>query len=205
MEKTYKTPPVVWLKVTDYMQGWLQYELGSSATIRGQHVVCLQHIPGARDVLRMETIEDMMDKKPVGIAMSGTRKNCVTAGLDLDEDVMSREYGVTKELIKTFVPVECPKVCLTKNGVLRPWTLDVCFGREQARALQELIRKEFWKAVGEYDRGYARRMCGKHYPAAEMIEGFCAETRTPDIYVFAMRREWQRRVKREGRPQVKTS
>lgn len=196
-EKKYKTPPIVWLKITDYMHGWLQYELGGGAKIRDQRVVCVQHLPGARAVLRMETVEDMLERKPIGNAISGTRKNCMEAGLDINPDVMDREYGVTREAMRLFVPIECPQMCLTKRGVLRPWTLDVCFGKEQATSMQKLLRQEFWRAVERYDADYAQRLGGAHYPAVDMIESFCADTGTPDMYVEAMRREWQRRKKRE--------
>lgn len=195
-EKVYDVPAIVWLKMTDYMHGWLQWELGGEARVKDQRVVCVQHLPGARAILRMETVEDMMEKKPIGNVMSATRKNCMEAGLNIDEDVMAREYGVTREAMKLFVPVECPKMCLTKSGVLRPWTLDVCLGREQAAAMQRLLRNAFWQAVEEYDAGYARKMNGKKYPAVDMVEEFCMDTETPDLYVEAIRREWQRRVKR---------
>lgn len=197
MDKNYKTPPIVWLKVTDYMHGWIEYELGCAARVKDQRVVCVQDLPGARDVLRMETTEDVMDRRPVGNAMSATRRNCLTVGLELDGKVIEQEYGVSRESLKLFVPVECPRRCMTRNGVLRDWGGDVCLGKEQTSAMQRLIRNEFWKAVEEFDRKYAERMGGEHYPAVDMIEAFCAETRTPDLYVDAMRREWQRRVKRQ--------
>lgn len=195
-EKVYDVPAIVWLKMTDYMHGWLQWELGGEARVKDQRVVCVQHLPGARAILRMETVEDMMEKKPIGNVMSATRKNCMEAGLNIDADVMAREYGVTREAMKLFVPVECPKMCLTKSGVLRPWTLDVSLGREQAAAMQRLLRNAFWQAVEEYDAEYARKMNGKKYPAVDMVEEFCMDTETPDLYVEAIRREWQRRVKR---------
>lgn len=196
MEKNYKTPPIVWLKVTDYMHGWLEWELGSAARIRDQRVVCLQDIPGVRDVMRMETMEDMMERRPVVNAMSATRKNCIMAGIGLDAQVIEQEYGMTKELLRLFVPIECPKRCMTVNGVLRPWTPDVCFSKEQASAMQRLIRQAFWEAVEAFDRKYAKKMDGEKYPAVEMIEAFCQETKTSEVYIDAMRREWQRRVKR---------
>jgi hypothetical protein len=197
MEKNYKTPSIVWLKVTDYMHGWLQYELGCEARVRNQRVVCVQHLPGARKVLRMETAEDMTGRTKIGNAMSATRMNCIIAGLDLDEELIVSEYGIDREAIKLFAPIECPKMCLTKNGVLRPWTLDICFGKEQASAMQRLLRQAFWDAVAAFDRRYAAQMGGEKYPAVDMIEAFCKETETCDVYVDAMRREWQRRVKRE--------
>ena len=53
-------------------------------------------------------------------------------------------------------------------------------------------------AVGDFNEDYAGKMGGREYPAVSMIEAFCEETGTPDIHVEAMRREWQRRVRREG-------
>lgn len=199
-EKNYKLPAIVWLKMTDYTHGWLQHELGGGARIKEQRVVSVQHLPGAREILRMETVEDMMERKPLGNALSATRKNCMEAGLEIDPSTMEKEYGVTRELLELFVPVECPKMCLTRRGVLRPWTLDVCFGKTQATSLQRLLRNEFWKAVEEFDVQYAAMLSGKKYPAVDMIEAFCAETGTPDLYVEAIRREWQRRVKRGAQP-----
>ncbi len=196
MEKTYKIPAIVWLKVTDYMHGWLQTELGGEARIGDQRVVSVQHLPGARAVLRKETWEDMMEPKIIGNAMSDRRKNCLEAGMDIDPDVVERMYGMTRETMKLFVPIECPKMCLTKYGVIRPWSLDVCLKKDQASALLNLLRHAFWEAVEEYDAEYARKLHGKKYPAKEMIESFCSDTQTPDVYVDAMRREWQRRKKR---------
>ena len=198
-EKKYNIPPIVWLKVTDYMHGWVQYELGGGVRVREQRVVSVQHLQGARAVLRMETIEDMMERRPLENAMSATRYGCYADGLMLDSDVMAKEYGVTRELMQLFVPIECPRMCLTKSGVLRPWTNDVCLGREQASALIRILRSSFWEAVSEYDREYARQQGGKSYPTSEMIEGFCKDTQTSDMYVDTIRREWQRRVKRGGR------
>jgi len=197
MDKHHNVPPIVWLKVTDYMHGWIQHELGSEIKIHNQRVVSVQHIPGARGILRMETEEDMLDPKPVSNVMSDKRKNCFLAGMELDEEVIERDYGMTKSDLQLFVPIECPKMCLTKNGVLRPWSLNTTFGREQTTAMRKLIRQEFWKAVEEYNSKYARRSGKEHYPAVEMIEEFCADTETPDLYVETLRREWQRRQKKK--------
>lgn len=199
MEKeiTKKLPAIAWLKMTDFMHGWLQWELGCAVRVGEQRVVCVQHLPGARKVLRMEVKEDMMEKQPLGNALSATRRNCFMAGLDIDEEVMEKEYGVTREAMSQFVPVECPKMCLTKYGVLRPWTNDVCLGKGQATALQRLLREAFWEAVEEFDREYAEELEGDKYPAIEMVEEFCKRTNTPDMYAPAIRREWQRRAQRK--------
>lgn len=197
MEKSYKLPAITWLKVTDYLHGWLQYELGGGAMVKGLKVICVQHLPGARHVLKMETVDDVtVAPGETGISMSDTRKNCIEYGLKLDPDAVEKLYGMTKERLKMYVPIECPKLCLTKNGVLRPWTLDVCFSQKQGTALHRLLRQEFWKAVEKFNEEFARRMDGMKYPAVEMIEEFCMETGTSDIHVDALRREWQRRVKR---------
>ena len=197
MEKNYKLPPIVWLKVTDFMHGWLQWELGGGARIGEQRVICVQHLPGARAVLRMETTDDV-ELRPMKIqnAMSGNRKNMLAAGMAIDADYIEREYGMTREAMQLFVPVECPRLCQTKNGVLRPWTLDVSLGREQSRALLRVVRSAFWQAVETYNRVYARDLGGTKYSAIDMVEAFCKETDTPDIYAEAIKREWNRRVKR---------
>ena len=194
-ENNYKLPAVVWVKVTDFMHGWIQRELGGGARIGNQRVVCIQDLDGAREILRMEA-DEMAMQHPVAVAMSATWKNCIEAGLDIDAETVGREYGVTRQSLNSFVPIECPRMCMTRNGVLRPWTPDVCLSQRQAFAVQQLLRRAFWDAVSDFDREYARKAGGR-YPAVEMIEEFCAETQTPDIHVDAMRREWQRRTKRE--------
>lgn len=197
MEKNYELPAVVWLKVTDYMHAWMQHELGGSARIRDQRVISVQHLPGAREVLRMETVDDMeLCPSKVGSAMSSRRRNMLAVGLELDRGVMEKEYGMTPELMKLFVPVECPKMCMTGNGVLRPWTLDISMGRQQAGEMLRLLRAAFWRAVEDHDAAYARQHEGIRYPAVDMIEDFCVKTGTSDVFVDAIRREWQRRVKR---------
>ena len=196
-EKNYPIPPIVWLKVTDYMHAWLQRELGGGARVKDQRVVCLQHLPGAREILRMETVSDIeLGVMKIGNAMSGNRKNMLAAGMVIDAGVIKEDYGMTPELMNLFVPIECPKLCLTKYGVLRPWTLDVNMSHEQASAMQRLIRQTFWQAVEDYNTAYAMKMDGRKYPAIDMIEDFCDITKTPDEYVETIRREWQRRVKR---------
>ena len=196
MEKNYKLPPITWLKVTDFIHCWLQSELGGALRVMDQKVVSIQHLDGARDVLMMETDEDMLGIKKVDRSMSATLKNCIETGLSLDPSMIEATYGVTREMLKLFVPIECPKMCLTKGGVMRPWVPTVNFGRQQAAALQQLLRDEFWKAVEAYSREYAMKQGGNHYAQVKMIEAFCRETKTPDLHVEALRREWQRRCKR---------
>ena len=196
MEKKYKLPAVAWLKVTDYMHGWLQSELGGAATIKEQRVLCIQHLPGVKDVLKMETSEDTKENTDVSYAMSSARHNCIEAGLKLDPLEVEKMYHLTRESLNLYAPIECPKMCMTRNGVLRPWTLNTGFSREQATLLLKLLRDEFWAAVSEFDKEYAMIKEGEHYTAKEMMEAFCAATKTSDVYLEALRREWQRRVKR---------
>lgn len=197
MERQYKMPAIAWLQVTEYMRGWLVFELGGRVRAHYKPVISVQHLPGARDILRMEAFEDLMEPGPTGRAMSATRMNCLCAGMAMDPNAVERLYGVTKESIETYVPIECPKMCLTKYGVLRPWTLDIGFGKQQAMAMQQLLRREFWLAVEEFDRLYAVEVDGEWYAAKDMVEEFCSRHGTPDVYVEAIRREWQRRVKKE--------
>ncbi len=150
----------------------------------------------------METVDDMALHNSTGEkvagAMSALMHNCIEAGMGLDEDSITKEYGLTREALQMYLPLETPKVCVNACGLLRPWTLSVTMGREQTAAVLRVIRQEFWKAVEDYNQQYQEQNPGKRYAAVEMIEAFCADTHTPDTYVEAMRREWQRRQKRKS-------
>lgn len=194
--KNYKLPAIVWLKVTDYMLPWVQWELGGNVRVRDMRVVSVQHLEGARDILREDTVQEAVPQRQVDKSMSATWRNAVDAGMSFDPVAMEREYGVTKDALQLFVPIECPKMCVNDDGVLRPWNNDTNFSRSQATALQDLLRHEFWQAVGNFAAHYAEEHEGERYAQADMIEAFCLKTRTPDVFVDAMRREWQRRIKR---------
>lgn len=213
MAKNYDMTPVTWLRVAEFMHGGLEHFLGGELRIGGQRVICVQHLRGARDVLRMETYEDVTleplataslgdaagaQRRPVpwDWAMSTTRHSVIASGLKLDASVVERLYGIGQERFRQYVPIECPKLCLTPGGLLRPWTNDVCFSEAQARALLELLREAFWQEVSEYAAAYAVRRDGEKYAVAEMVEDFCDDTGTSEIHIHAIRREWQRRVKR---------
>ena len=195
-------PPVVWLRVTDFMVGWLVHELGGALRVKGRQVVSVQHLPGARDALRMETVDDLVlsPKLDLSRAMSATRYNMLDAGMRIDAPTVERMYGVTREQMEQlYLPIECPKMTLTQHGVLRPWTADVTLSKRQAAALLRVLREAFWQGVGEFDREFARRRqkegAAVPYPAIDMLEAFCEATDTDETCVEAMRREWQRRRK----------
>ena len=196
MEKNYDDQKVVWLKVTDYMHGWILKELGGDSMIREQRIACLQQLPGFRDIMRMCSEKDSPENQFVGDSISSARWGMIDLGLGIDDEMICRVYGVDKDVLKLFIPVECPKMRMTETGVLRPWESNVCFGRRQAAALQKLLRAAFWNAVADYNQIYARQFGFRHYAAKDMLESFCNDTDTPDFYVDAMRREWQRRVRR---------
>ena len=191
-------PAMAWLKVTDYMHGWLEGELGGEVMAHGRRVVSLQHLPGAKAAFRMQATEDTMEPVKVRESMSVTRRNCIEAGMALDEKATTELYGVAREALALFAPIECPKMCLTRHGVLRPWTWDVAFGRQQATKLQGIVRNAFWVAVANFDKEYAEDHGGHKYAAKEMIEAFCEESGTPSYHVDAIRREWQRRRARRS-------
>lgn len=195
MRQITNIPAITWLKITDYQHGWLQNEFGG-IEVHNQRVVSVQHIRGAKEIMRMEAISDVAERKPIEKSMSDTRMNCLLVGMKLDANTTEQLYGIPENQIELFVPIECPRMCMTKCGVLRPWTLDVCMSREQATKLQQLIREEFWGAVTLFSKEYAIQQKGEYYPQVEMIEAFCDLTNTPSIYVETIRREWQRRLKR---------
>jgi len=196
MEKNLKSPIVVWLRVTDYMHGWIQSDMVGEVRVGEQRVVCLQHLPGVREVMKMRTAPDESSRNKIPNAMSAMRHNCLSAAIEMDADWVKKEYGVTADQLELYVPVECPDMCVNSEGVMRPWLPDVSFSHAQASELQRVLRSAFWQAVARFNHQYARQMNGKRYAAVDMIEAWCTHTHTPDTYVDAMRREWQRRVKR---------
>lgn len=196
MAKEY-IPNICWLKVTDYMLGWLEYELSGTIKLKGRRIVCVMHLEGAREILReMDTIDELTSPKDVDLAMSATCRNIIEAGMKMDADGMQKTYGITREMLRLFVPMEVPQMCITSGGVLRPWTNDTCFSHQQASRMLKLLREEFWQAVGRFAEQYAIEHQGERYAQEEMVEAFCELTKTDDIYVPAIRREWQRRMKR---------
>jgi len=192
---------IAWLKVTDYIHGWLQSELAGAAMVKEQHVVCVMHLAGIKEAMKIEATEDVPGQpSDVSYAMSATRHNCIEAGLRLDPDEIKNVFGIDREQMQLYVPIECPAMYMNANGVLRPWTLDISFSRDQANQLLRILRHEFWQAVTRFDKEFAEKQHGKRYTAKEMIEAFCTATKTCDVYVEAMRREWQRRQKRTASP-----
>ena len=191
-----KLPPIVWLRVTDFIHAWLQHELSGELMVKDQRVVCVQHLEGAREVFRMTATNDIKEKNPVATSLSAVKRNCIAEGINLDEETVKDQCRVLKEDLRMFVPIECPRVCMTQSGVLRPWTLEITFGRSQANAMQQLLREAFWDDVEEYSRQYAKKMNGAYYPQIDMIEDFCVAKEIPDEFVADIRREWQRRLKR---------
>lgn len=200
-DKTYKQPPVTWLKVTDYLHGWLNAELAGGARVREQRIISVAHLKGAKDVLAMQTTDNTdLSADDVGTTMSATMRNAIDAGIRYDAAAVEQIYGVTKEALRLYVPIECPENAVTDGGVVRPWSHDICFSHKQAVAMQRLLRERFWQAVSDYAQEYAREHRGEKYAQQDMIEAFCQATKTDDIHVEALRREWQRRVKRKASP-----
>ena len=163
----------------------------------GKPVVSIAHLSGAKDILRMETVDDMAASEDSRLAMSAMRMDCMEAGIARSPETIRRMYGMTAEQLKMFVPIECPKMALTKYGVLRPWNRTTSFGKRQAMALNRLLMKNFWQAIEDYYSALCK--AGKApITAISMIEGFCDETGTSEIWTTDLRREWQRRVARSN-------
>lgn len=191
-------PAIAWLRVTEFTRGWLDYEFGSKAMVNGRRVVCLQHLDGVRDILRMETVDDMelSPDLPVELSLSASRYGVISAAMTLSPEATERMYHLSPEQLQQFVPIEVPRVRLTEDGLLRPWSGDAMLGDAQAKALLRLLRDAFWEDVERFAMRYAREHEGERYAQEDMIEAFCRMTKTSDIHVEAIRREWQRRAKR---------
>lgn len=188
--------PICWLRVTDYMQGWLRTECGGTLTVKGEPVLSVRYLPGMREVMMMETDDELPGVGAQANSMSDTWRNALEAGITIDAATMEKEYGVTREVLRQYLPIACPRKTVSKDGIIRPWTNDTCFGKKQTIELLKVLREAFWRAVGEFSERYAHEHQGEKYAQVEMIEAFCRETKTEDTYVEAMRREWQRRLKR---------
>jgi len=191
-------PAIAWLRVTGFLSGWLTYEYGSKVMVNGRRVVCLQHLEGVRDILRMETVNDteLSPDLPVELSLSASRYGIISAAMTLSPEATERMYHVSQEQMQQFVPIECPRLRLTQEGLLREWDGDAMFGEQQAKELLRLLRHYFWEDVERFAERYASEHEGERYAQEDMIEAFCRMTKTSDIHVEAIRREWQRRAKR---------
>lgn len=198
MAKSFKMPAIVWLRVTEFIMGWLVYEYGSKVMVNGRRVVCLQHLDGVRDILRMETVDDMelSPDLPVELSLSASRYGVISAAMALNPEATERIYHQSLEQLQQFVPIECPRLRLTQEGLLRPWSGDAMLGDAQAKALLRLLREAFWEDVERFARRYASEHEGERYAQEDMIAAFCRMTRTSELHIEAIRREWQRRCKR---------
>lgn len=193
-------PAIVWLRVTEFIGGWLDYEVGSKVMVNGRRVVCLQHLDGVRDILRMESVDDveLSPDLPVDLSLSASRYSMLQAAMTLSPEATERMYHLSPEQMQQFVPIECPRLRLTQEGLLRPWSGDAMLGDAQAKALLRLLRHYFWEDVERFAGRYAREHEGEKYAQEDMIAAFCRLTKTSDLHIEAMRREWQRRCKRAG-------
>lgn len=195
MDQTNNTT-ICWLKITDYMRGWIRSTLGGTQTVKGQPVISVHYLPGASEIMMMPTVDVLPGNGKLGIAISATWRNALDAGIAIDAATIESEYGVTREILRQYMPIACPRRAVSKDGIIRPWTNDTCFGKKQAMELLRLLRDAFWSAVWEFSARYAEERPGEKYAQVEMIEAFCRLSRTDDLYIEAIRREWQRRVKR---------
>ena len=166
--------------------------------VNSRRVICLQHLDGMRDVMRMETVDDteLSPDLPVELSLSASRYGVISAAMTLSPEATERRYHLSPEQLQQFVPIEVPRVRLTEDGLLRPWGGDAMLGDAQAKALLRLLREAFWEDVERFSRRYAREHEGERYAQEDMIAAFCRETKTSELHIEAIRREWQRRCKR---------
>jgi hypothetical protein len=192
-------PAIAWLRVTEFIRGWLDYEFGSKVMVNGRRVVCLHHLDGVRDILRMETVDDteLSPDLPVNLSLSASRYGVISAAMTLSPEATERMYNLSPEQMRQFVPIECPRLRLTHEGLLRPWSGDAMLGEQQAKALLRLLREAFWEDVEQFAMRYAREHEGEKYAQEDMIVAFCRMTKTSDLHIKDIRREWQRRCKRK--------
>lgn len=186
---------ICWLKITDYIRGWARITLGSSLCVREEPVLIVTQLPGAQEALLLGTV-DRLPKSKLGNAISATWMNALEAGIAIDPVGVQLEYGIGADTLCQYLPIACPANAFSEDGTLRPWTHETAFGERQSVVMQRVIRESFWTAVRQFSEKYARLRNGESYAQIEMIEAFCKHAHTDDIYAEAIRREWQRRLKK---------
>lgn len=188
---TYPTPAVAWLYMTEYTHDWLFNEFGGNVALHGRKVISIHHLRGAREILRMETHEDVLEPGNTRWAMSAMKMDCMQLGIGIGPNNIKEQYGLTKEQLRLYIPIECPRMALTQYGVLRPWTRTTSFGRAQASELQKFLRESFWNAVAAY-RDKLEASGNAPTTAIQLVESFCEVNNISEVYLDDLRREWQR-------------
>lgn len=187
---------ICWLKITDYMQGWMRATLGGPERVKNDPVIHVHTLDGAGAVMMMTTDNEPSWMGVPGNVICDTWHAALSVGMEIDARGMQKELGITREVLAQYLPIACPKNALADDGSIHPWDSDTSFGKEQATALQRLLREAFWESVDNYSREYNKEHLGEKYAQIEMLEAFCKEYHTDDMYIQAMRREWQRRCQR---------
>ncbi len=194
--ETNGQPAMAWLWVPGYMIAWLEYEYGGALVYYGRKLLSTWQVSGMKAAMREPTLEDALMNTQEKLSLSAQRMDCLQAGMQVNADTMATVFGMEARELALYVPLECPKMALTKLGVLRPWQRHIAFSRRQARSILALLQREFWGALAAYNEEYARTHEG-WYPAVEMVESFCDDTNTPEVFIAEIRREWQRKEKRK--------
>lgn len=189
--------PICWLRITDYMREWARVALGSQKHVNGIPVLDILNLKGVRPALLMPTINELPGTGAPGNSMCDTWHAALSAGLEVDAWGMEREFGVTKETLEQYLPVACPDYAIAEDGAIHSWDNDTSFGKQQSTALLRLIRDAFWSAVDNHATQYKKSHLGTKYAQIDMLESFCKDYHINDMHLEAMRREWQRRCKRE--------
>lgn len=196
MDQSMNGQSISWLRITEYLQGWLRTTFGGGKLVKGQKVLSVYDVEGIGEAMMMPVDDHMPHHGTPGNSISATWYNALYAGVAVDPGAIKAEYGVDRETLRQYMPIACPRKAVSEDGIVRPWTGDTCFGMQQAKVVQRLLREAFWRAVLEFSKEYAREHTGEQYAQVEMIEAFCRATGTDEINVEAIRREWQRRQKR---------
>ena len=195
----YPTPAISWLYMTEYTHDWLYNEFGGNILLHERKIISIHHLKGARQILRMETVEDVLEPGNTRWAMSAMKMDCMQLGIGIGPNNIKEQFGLTKEQLRMFVPIECPRMALTSNGVLRPWSRNTSFGRSQSIELMRFLRDKFWQAVEEHK---AKMEADGKTPqtAIQLIESFCEDNNINEVYLDDLRREWQRQqaIKKAG-------
>jgi hypothetical protein len=189
--------PICWLRITDYIRDWARVTLGTPMRVKNKPILDILSLEGIRPVLLLPAENELPGFKAFGNAMCDTWYAALTVGVEMDAWGMEKEFGITKATLDQYLPVLCPSYAVAENGAVRIWDSDTSFGKQQTTTLLRLIRDVFWSSVGKYATEYRKAHFGAKYAQIDMLESFCKDYHINDMHLEAMRREWQRRCKRE--------
>lgn len=184
--KTKNNTPAIWVRFTPYLVTWAEHQYGTALTLYGRPVLELRPIPGIRFALR-ETVDDDADLTSAATnSLSQVRYALILHGVDVQQDKITEQFGLTKQELSTFLPVHVPDYLLTSDGSLRQFSPTMQLRRKTANDVARCVYGAFWKEVHRFAQA------GDFAIDKDMLTSFCEEAQIGDINIDDLRNQYQR-------------